>query len=217
MGKKIKQNLGKIIGYSVCIALMIGIICLRLFVGTVITVSGESMVPTFNDGDYILTSVVHDNDKLNVGDIVILKEDGLYLVKRIYGTPNTTTELDIVKNIPSVSLGDDEYYVVGDNYEVSRDSRSFGPVSRDAIKFKYAGIRWNLTTFLISVALPVVLLVAAITIVAIPADKKKVGAKPVANAEPECIEEMSDIESVVQAETTECEYADCEELATTNN
>lgn len=217
MGDKIKKNLGKIIGYSVCAALMVSIICLRLFVGTVITVSGESMVPTFNDGDFILTTILHDNDTLNVGDIVILKEDGKYLVKRIYGTPNTTTDIDIVKNIPAVELGDDEYYVVGDNYEVSRDSRSFGPVKRDSITFKYAGVRWNQVTFLISTALPVILLVAAITIVTIPADKKKVSAQTTANTESECIDEECDTDNSAQLETTECELVDCEKLTTTNN
>ena len=99
MCKCIKNNLGKIIGYSVCIVLILTVMLLRLFVGTVINVSGESMVPTFNDGDFILTSAVYDSTELNVGDIVILKENGKYLVKRIYGTPNTTTDIDIIKKI----------------------------------------------------------------------------------------------------------------------
>lgn len=218
MCKYLKNNLGKIIGYSVCIALMLVVVCLRLFVGTVINVSGESMVPTFNDGDFILTSVVHDNTELDVGDIVILKENGKYLVKRIYGTPNTTTDIDIIKHIPAVQLGDNEYYVVGDNYQVSRDSRSFGPIQRDDIKFKYAGIHWTGTSFFMTAALPVILLVAALTIVTIPADKKKTTAvEAPADDNAEMVNDESAPEAQETTEQPECEYTDCDALTTPTN
>ena len=36
-------------------------------------------------------------------------------------------------DFPRVDLGDDQYFVVGDNRSASRDSRSFGPVQREAI------------------------------------------------------------------------------------
>lgn len=218
MCKCIKNNLGKIIGYSVCIVLILTVMLLRLFVGTVINVSGESMVPTFNDGDFILTSAVYDSTELNVGDIVILKENGKYLVKRIYGTPNTTTDIDIIKHIPAVQLGDNEYYVVGDNYQVSRDSRSFGPIQRDDIKFKYAGVSWTGTSFFITAALPVILLIAAITIVAVPADKRKTITEeaPMDNNTKMVLNESAP-EAQETTEQPECEYTDCDALTTPTN
>lgn len=48
---------------------------------------------------------------------------------------------------PSVHLGQDEYFVVGDNRTFSQDSRDFGPVPRDAIFARTVLVYWPLDNF----------------------------------------------------------------------
>jgi signal peptidase I len=174
MDKKIsKKNIWKFAGYGFFALIVVAILCVRFLYGSVIAVSGQSMVPTFNDTDYVFATILQEDDELAVGDIVILEEDGAYLIKRIAGLPGDTLEADYVKGIPSVTLGEDEYYVLGDNWKVSRDSRMFGPISRDRIEFKYANIHWTRLGMIISLLIPAVLFIAQLSIVFIPADKKK--------------------------------------------
>lgn len=174
MDKKIsKKNIWKFAGYGFFALIVVAILCVRFLYGSVIAVSGQSMVPTFNDTDYVFATILQEDDELAVGDIVILEEDGVYLIKRIAGLPGDTLEADYVKGIPSVTLGEDEYYVLGDNWKVSRDSRMFGPISRDRIEFKYANIHWTRLGMIISLLIPAVLFIAQLSIVFIPADKKK--------------------------------------------
>lgn len=170
-----KKNfaLKNVVGYAIFALVIIAIIIVRFTVGSIINVSGLSMYPTFNDNDLVFATVVHDNTELDVGDIVIVKEGGNLIIKRIAGTPGTTVEADTVKKIPEVTLGENEYYVLGDNWEVSRDSRIFGPVDRSMIVFKYAGIHWNRFTLIISFLAPIIILIAQMTIVFIPNDKKE--------------------------------------------
>lgn len=175
MDKKfLNKNVWKFVGYGFFVALIIAILCVRFLYGSVIAVSGTSMVPTFQDTDYVFATIVRDDDELNVGDIVILEEDGVYLIKRIAGLPGDTLEADYSKGIPNITLGEDEYYVLGDNWKVSRDSRMFGPISRDRIEFKYANVHWTRTGMIISLLIPAVLFIAQLSIVFIPPDKKKI-------------------------------------------
>jgi signal peptidase I len=45
---------------------------------------------------------------------------------------------------PETRLGDEEYFVLGDNRSFSQDSRAFGPVPRDAIFGRTVLIYWPL-------------------------------------------------------------------------
>jgi signal peptidase I len=70
------------------------------------------------------------------GDQIEIREDGVYRndvrLDEPYLTEGTPT---VIRNLAfaKVKLGEDEYYVMGDNRGVSLDSRSFGPVPKDAI------------------------------------------------------------------------------------
>ena len=208
MDKKISnKNIWKFAGYGFFALLVVAILCVRFLYGSVIAVSGQSMVPTFNDTDYVFATIVHEDDELAVGDIVILEEDGVFLIKRIAGMPGDTLEADYVKGIPNITLGEDEYYVLGDNWQVSRDSRMFGPISRDRIEFKYADIHWTRFGMIISLLVPAVLFIAQLSIVFIPADKKKKPEKVTGDCDeveftdPSNMDE--DVQTDVGAETTE--------------
>lgn len=113
-------------------------------------VCGDSMYPTYDNGDYVLVKKFHN--QYEKGDIVIVKEEGRELIKRIAGTPGDAITFQKKqlyvngkvakfynyqgiepKNFQSIVLKKEEYLVIGDNFEVSYDGRSFGAVSKSCV------------------------------------------------------------------------------------
>ncbi len=145
----------------VLIALAI-VIPIRMFIAQPFIVSGASMDPTFASGQYLIVDELSYrlNDPSR-GDVVIFKYPAnpkQYFIKRLIGLPGETvlvnergevsikdasgkttltmkepyvefTKSDRVEQI----LGDDEYFLMGDNRAGSFDSRIWGPVKRDLI------------------------------------------------------------------------------------
>ena len=122
-------------------------------------VRGESMVPAFRDGQYVLAIPLSRRRRaLRRGDVVVLSrpagEPGLDL-KRVIGLPEEYIFLDDgqvyindrpleegylpgrkapLRNHPRRWLtGPEEYFALGDNRGDSRDSSTYGPVHRNAI------------------------------------------------------------------------------------
>ena len=91
-------------------------------------VIGESMAPTLRDQSIHLIVPVWEPKR---GDIVTLQvaESEHPLVKRIVAGPDDA----VLHQGEMIILGEDEYYVLGDNRAVSMDSRMFGPVHRSDI------------------------------------------------------------------------------------
>jgi signal peptidase I len=141
-----------ITGFS---AVLLAIFGLVLFFKTnfeYVIVSGNSMEPTFMDKDKILTSRAYWLvGQIKDGDVVVIKnpesegEKG-YLIKRVHRMAGEKVDF---LNVPETHrLADGEYvvppdsvYVIGDNREVSEDSRRFGPLNKKEILGKYV-IRW---------------------------------------------------------------------------
>lgn len=141
---------------------------LRIFVFCLIQVDGESMLETLHDGDRLLVTLYDGKwgwGELNRGDVVICRYPGAdhLSVKRIVGMPGETLELFMgqlfidgqpmeeeyltyVDYAPfgPVTLGEDEYFVMGDNRPSSLDSRSMevGPLTRGAIEGKVRMVLW---------------------------------------------------------------------------
>lgn len=107
-----------------------------------------SMNPGLVEGDTVLASTL---PVLEYGNIVTTDAwaESLY-VKRLIGLPGDTIEfvdgqlyrdgeaIDEPQTIPgddtyTVTLGEDEYWLLGDNRPRSADSRAFGPVHREDI------------------------------------------------------------------------------------
>lgn len=155
------------------------------------TVNGESMYPTLKNnqilytdmseigyGDiitaYIPQSVVGGTEHMVMvkrvigmpGDTVEIKESGVFINDRLIREPYLT-ELakDTTYNehqINRISLGADEYFLMGDNRSVSEDSRSFGAIKRENILYKqsptmtnnfYSKLIFAVLTFLLGICI----------------------------------------------------------------
>ena len=131
------------------------------FVGQRTRVDGRSMMNTLHDGDnLIVEKLSYRFSDPNRFDIIVFPPTGKkeYYIKRIIGLPGETVQIDENGNIyingelleenygaetiqnpgraaNPITLGDDEYFVMGDNRNNSKDSRSeeVGNVKRSQI------------------------------------------------------------------------------------
>ena len=143
------------------IALVI-VVPIRYFLFQPFVVKGESMEPNFHSGDYLIVDELsyrlRDPQR---GEIIVFRspiDSSSCYIKRIIGLPGETVEikngvvevytnkgltiLDEESYLPAdiktsgdikISLGKDQYFVLGDNRPRSYDSRRFGPLSRKNI------------------------------------------------------------------------------------
>ena len=135
---------------------------IRLYVAQPFVVSGASMVPSFESGHYLIIdelSYRFENPKR--GEVIVFRfplQESKFLIKRVAGLPEETIEIKgneiTIKNdwYPegfqwqqgdinpgrdtdnlTVTLGKDEYFVLGDNRGESADSRMWGVLNREFI------------------------------------------------------------------------------------
>lgn len=144
-----KEKIKEIFRYGAVLALAIFISSTVLFRYNVI---GESMSPTLKDGElgFALRTKLHLTE-IKRFDIVVVDNGYKMLVKRVIGLPGEKVEyrdnklyindnylsedflVDTMTEDFSVTLGDNEYYVLGDNRQHSSDSRVYGPFSENKI------------------------------------------------------------------------------------
>lgn len=91
-------------------------------------VIGPSMKPTLSEYSIHILVPIQDPE---IGDIVAFRRPAQKdsYIKRIVAGPGDTVD----HWGTSLTLEPGEYYVLGDNRENSRDSRSFGPIDGDTI------------------------------------------------------------------------------------
>lgn len=148
-----------IISTIVLIVVMIAYVFLYTEKVRALEVLSGSMEPTIQRGDRLLVMRSYDRE-LERGEIVVLEspdDDGPDLVKRVIGLPGDELQMkhemlwvngELNKtesgrpyfhpDTPDFqfTLGDGDYFVLGDNRGKSHDSTEFGPVRRELINGK---------------------------------------------------------------------------------
>ena len=132
------------------------------YVGQRTRVEGHSMEPALSDGDNLIVDKIsyrfHDPERFDIIIFPYQWEPNTYYIKRIIGLPGETIQIDDEGNIyidgevlqehygleriknpgsarEPITLGEDEYFVLGDNRNNSEDSRftQVGVIHRDDI------------------------------------------------------------------------------------
>lgn len=109
----------------VFILMLVTTLVLLYFLFPVFEVCGDSMYPTYLDGEILFGTKLYRKSHLKKGDVIL------------YKTP-TNTKRVVIKRIDHTVIKEGVMYVycLGDNSEVSHDSRSYGLVSSDRIVCK---------------------------------------------------------------------------------
>jgi signal peptidase I len=132
---KIKNKRRAFTGFGAVLLFALGFaIFFRTYFQT-IQVSGESMEPTLRNGQRVLVSHAYGLiGEIRKNDIVVLKgkEPGSFLIKRVHALGGQAVDWLNVPRTWRIDQGkyvvpEGDIYVIGDNYQVSEDSRQFGP------------------------------------------------------------------------------------------
>lgn len=147
---------------KIFILALIIVVPIRYFLFQPFIVSGDSMVPNFHSGDYLIIDEIsyrfHAPER---GDVIVFKYPIIpshKFIKRIIGLPGETVSIknneitifdkdgkqqtlqESYLTDPAVTYGDmqvvldnDQYFVLGDNRPYSSDSRAWGPLPKNNI------------------------------------------------------------------------------------
>ena len=148
------------------IVIVVVVVLIRSFLVTPVIVSGDSMVPTLNDGQILLLNKI--NYRLNDikrFDVVVIRLDNKEIIKRVIGLPGEKVAyIDNVLYINDKAIENDynfetddfsleticnceyipdgKYVVLGDNRRISADSRIMGLIDEKNIEGSVEASLW---------------------------------------------------------------------------
>ena len=144
------------------LVVLVIVVPIRAYVAQPFVVNGNSMSPTFENGQYLIIDELsyHFREPAR-GEVVVFRypmNTKTFFIKRVIGLPGETViikdnqvfikdgdknvklEEDYIKNQvlanTEKTLGSDEYFVMGDNRDQSYDSRFWGAVPEKLLKGK---------------------------------------------------------------------------------
>src|SRR3989338_7579978 len=137
------------------------IVPIRYFLIQPFYVKGASMEPNFYDHEYLIIDELSYRFREPArGDVVVFRyprDPSQFFIKRVIGLPGETVDLkdgiivvrndahpdgfrldepylnEVTAGRKNVTLGEGQYFIMGDNRDESLDSRGFGPIHREAI------------------------------------------------------------------------------------
>jgi signal peptidase I len=147
---------------EVAVIALVVVLIIRTFLFQPFIVEGSSMYPNFKNGDYlIIDELTYRMREPARGEVIVFhppRAQSDYYIKRIIGLPNERIvikdgEIRIYNNSHpdglllnesylldaktpgdvDIKLGNNEYFVLGDNRYASYDSRAWGVLYRDKI------------------------------------------------------------------------------------
>lgn len=159
-GFGLKQQLWEFAKFFLIAALIV--VPIRLWVAQPFIVNGASMVPSFEHGEYLIIDEFSYHFRApERGEVIVFRypiDPSKFFIKRVVGLPKerldisndeikvynekfpggvTLNESYLEKELPtanmSVALGENEYFVLGDNRQMSSDSRVWGTLPADLI------------------------------------------------------------------------------------
>src|SRR3989344_3036212 len=133
---------------------LVTVFIIRTFIAQPFLVSGASMEPNFQNGNYlIIDEVTYRFREPERGEVIVFrypKDPSTYFIKRVIGLPGDRVlvrgsevwvyrdnkeifhETGTVGGVDEL-MDEDEYFVLGDNRYNSFDSRNWGPVPKKDI------------------------------------------------------------------------------------
>ena len=149
------------------IIILVIVILIRSFIVTPIKVHGQSMFKTLEGNEIMILKKFGEIKRYDivVADLINNGKKEDTLIKRVFGLPGEKIKCSDGKiyvndkkiednfgygktsDFEEVTLLEDEYFVLGDNREISLDSHIFGPVKKENIEGVTNFVVWPLSKF----------------------------------------------------------------------